>query len=423
MTRAAVAALLVVAACSTRATGRTVPTGTDRAADPAPPDRSPSAPVRVALVSTARTVGATTEFGWYQDDGVTPVGAGRRGDQWVVQRQPGTAAVRAIRGDGSATPWSPRLVARVTGTGFMTLNGARYRGTLTVVPDGDSLVIVNRVPLEEYLRAVVAREMGNRPATDSAALQAQAVAARSYAVTRLGNRARAFDLHSTVLDQVYSGVDAENERATDAVNATRGLVLRHDGRVVDAPYSSTCDGSTAEAPEVWRNRGAPYLRRVSDRVNGTDRFYCDIAPRFRWTRTLDAGALNDALATYLARYASVPREGPGRARGVEVADRTPSGRVGALAVHTDRGTYTLRGNEIRFVLRRPGGEILNSTYFSVETEPGADGLVRRVTLRGQGHGHGIGMCQWGAIGRSRAGQSFRTILATYYPGTSIGPVQ
>lgn len=423
MTRAAIAVVLIVAACSTRATGRTVPARTDHATGATIPDRVAGAPVRVALGSAARTVGATTDFAWYREDVPTPLAAGRRGDRWSLQRQQGGDAVRAVRGDGTVTPWTRELVARASGSGFLTLDGARYRGTLAVVPDGDSLVIVNRVPLEEYLRAVVAREMGSRPATDSAALQAQAVAARSYAVVRLGNRARAFDVHSTVMDQVYGGVDAENDRATAAVNATRGLVLRYDGRVVDAPYSSTCGGSTAEAPEVWRNRGAPYLRRVSDRVAGTHRFYCDIAPRFRWTQTFDAPALNHALAAYLARYASVPRDGPGRARRVEVVDRTPSGRVGTLAVDTERGSYTLRGNDIRFVLRRPGGEILNSTYFSVQTESGADGFARQVTLRGQGYGHGIGMCQWGAIGRSRAGQSFRTILATYYPGTSIGPVQ
>lgn len=423
MTRALVAVLLIVAACSTRATGRIVAERTDRATGMTRPDRLAGALVRVALVPGTRTVGATTDFAWYREDARTPLAGGRRGDQWSLQRQRDGHAVRAVRADGTTTPWLPQLVAGVTGTGFVTVNGARYRGTLTVIPDGDTLVIVNRVPLEEYLRAVVAREMGNRPATDSAALQAQAVAARSYAVTRLGNRDRAFDVQATVLDQVYGGMDAENERATAAVNATRGLVLRYDGRVVDAPYSSTCGGSTAEAPEVWRHRGAPYLRRVSDRIGDTDRYYCDIAPRFRWTRALNAAALDDALATYLARYASVPREGPGRARRVKVVDRTPSGRVGTLAVDTERGTYTLRGNEIRYVLRPPGGEILNSTYFSVETEPGADGFARQVTLRGRGYGHGIGMCQWGAIGRSRAGQSFRTILATYYPGTSIGPVQ
>jgi stage II sporulation protein D len=95
--------------------------------------------------------------------------------------------------------------------------------------------------------------------------------------------------------------------------------------------------------------------------------------------------------------------------------------VGVLDVETDKGIFTLRGNDIRYVMRVPGGEMLPSTYFSVEPEV-RDGALARVTFRGQGYGHGVGMCQWGAIGRARAGQSFRAILGTYYPGTSVGSV-
>lgn len=92
-------------------------------------------------------------------------------------------------------------------------------------------------------------------------------------------------------------------------------------------------------------------------------------------------------------------------------------------VETDRGSFALRGNDIRFVMRTAGGAILNSTYFSVAAKHADGGLAGGVVFRGRGYGHGIGMCQWGAIGRARAGQSFRTILATYYPGTSLGLLQ
>ena len=106
---------------------------------------------------------------------------------------------------------------------------------------------------------------------------------------------------------------------------------------------------------------------------------------------------------------------------VQVVSHTASGRVRTLAVTTDAGRAELQGNDIRFAIRTVGGAILPSTYFSVEPEY-RDGVVSRVTLRGQGNGHGVGMCQWGAIGRARAGQSFRTILGTYYPGTTVGPI-
>jgi stage II sporulation protein D len=106
-----------------------------------------------------------------------------------------------------------------------------------------------------------------------------------------------------------------------------------------------------------------------------------------------------------------------------VESTTPSGRVAALSVRTDRGRFLLRGNDVRFGMRVPNGEILNSTYFSVRTERDAAGRLARATFDGGGYGHGIGMCQWGAIGRARAGHDFRSILSTYYPGTSLATVE
>jgi stage II sporulation protein D len=103
-----------------------------------------------------------------------------------------------------------------------------------------------------------------------------------------------------------------------------------------------------------------------------------------------------------------------------VGSRTPSGRIGTITITTDRGNFVVRGNDTRFVLRAPGGELLNSTYFSVETTPAPNGTLARLRVRGTGSGHGVGMCQWGAIGRARAGQDYRMILRTYYPGTTVG---
>jgi stage II sporulation protein D len=107
---------------------------------------------------------------------------------------------------------------------------------------------------------------------------------------------------------------------------------------------------------------------------------------------------------------------------VRVTEVTPAGRVATLEVETDRRTLSLRGNEMRSALRLPGGEILYSTYFSVDAITGRDG-VESLTLSGGGNGHGVGMCQAGAIGRARAGQDFRTILRTYYPGTTVGTIE
>jgi stage II sporulation protein D len=313
------------------------------------------------------------------------------------------------------------ILVRSEGSAPISVGARSFRGELLLYGGDTSVLVVNRLSIDDYLRGVVALEIGKRPWSDSAAVQAQVVTARSYAYTHLdADGARPFDVTAGVFDQVYGGVTAENEVANRAVESTRGLVLKYAGRVVNAPYSSTCGGTTAAQSEVWRAADEPYLLRISDRVPGTDRFYCDIAPRYSWTRTFDAQTLNAALAQYLSSYTNVPGRMPGKARYVSVASRTPSGRVAILTVTTDRGNFSLRGNDMRYVLREPGGEMLNSTYFSVETSANVDGTLARLTLRGTGYGHGVGMCQWGAIGRARAGQDFRTILRSYYPGTTVG---
>ena len=136
--------------------------------------------------------------------------------------------------------------------------------------------------------------------------------------------------------------------------------------------------------------------------------------------TLNAKFIHSSLALrYLRAYAQVP-EGPvGDVRDITVEGRTASGRVSAVVLQTTRGRFRVQANDIRYVLRTPGGELLNSTYFSPEVVRSSDGRLARLTVRGRGYGHGVGMCQWGAVGRARAGQDFRTILGTYFPGTTV----
>jgi stage II sporulation protein D len=288
------------------------------------------------------------------------------------------------------------------------------------VSDSGALV-VNRVPMDSYLMGVVPLEIGNRTTAEIAAVEAQAVAARTYAYKHL-TPARAFDMYATVQDQVYGGIDAQKPLSDSAVNSTADVVVLYDGQPISTPYHSTCGGSTAGVTEVWYDQpDEPYLRPVSDRIPGTDNYYCDSSPRFSWTQTYDADELRSVMEKYLAAYTNAPKTNLGRITGISEQGRTASGRVAALTVRTENGTYTLRGNDIRFVLRDPKGTILNSTLFNLDAAT-SGGEVSHLTLTGRGYGHGIGMCQWGAIGRARAGQDYRTILATYYPGTTIGRI-
>ncbi len=381
--------------------------------------------VRIALAVDAPhvTLSGTGAWGLYDTGGESTLIRAPGGDLWTVEARRGL--LRAVHDDGGTTPLrrAPFIARALDPGALVVVNGRRYRGEVWVLPASSGVLVVNRVNVEDYLRGVVPLEIGTRTPAESAAVAAQAVAARSYAYSHLADPSSPYDMVATTLDQVYGGVDAETPLGNAAVAATEGLVLMYQGRIVNAPYHSTCGGRTAGASEVWQGtHDEPYLLPVSDRIPGTDRYYCDIAPRFRWTQSFTASALRTTLDRYLRRYVAVTSRSVGTPRAVEVMGRTPSGRVRALRIITDRGRYTLRGNQIRFVLRSSGGEILNSTYFSVETERGRDGALRRLVLRGSGYGHGIGMCQWGAIGRARAGQDYRTILHTYYPGTIIASV-
>ena len=379
--------------------------------------------MRIALAEGLPQVRLTSAAGWtlFAEDGRTPVALTQPGERWLLESERG--AVRAQREDSRPVLARERtVIARPTDAeGQVEFNGRRWRGELVITNTGGDLLVVNRLLMDDYLKGVVPLEIGTRANADAAAVEAQAVTARSYALTHLAGPGRPFDMRATVTDQVYGGASAETSVGNRSVEATAGLVLLYGGRVVNAPYSATCGGSSAEPQDVWRTAGEPYLKRVSDQIPGSTHFYCEGAPKYRWTRVYSHDALRENITKYL-RTLPGSNSSITSVRAVTVSQVTPAGRVGILTVDTDRGSVTLRGNEMRTALRMPSGELLYSTYFSVSAVTGRDG-VESLTLSGGGHGHGVGMCQAGAIGRARAGQDFRTILRTYYPGTTVGIIE
>jgi len=373
--------------------------------------------VRIALETSAKTgmISGTRSWGFVQGD------LGRTFDA----TQSFTLSLDSARATGKiAAPLGgpgETVIAETADDGLLVWNGKQYRGTIEISQTDSGFLVVNKLPMDSYLRGVVPLEIGNRTSAEMAAVQAQAVAARTYAYKHL-NAARAFDMYATVQDQVYGGVDAEKPLSDSAIATTADIIVLYNGQPITTPYHSTCGGSTAGVSEVWYDQpDEPYLRPVSDKIPGSDHYYCDPSPRFAWSQSYDAAGLRAVLEKYLANYTNAPKSGLGKITDVREAGRTASGRMASLAVQTEAGTYTLRGNDIRFVLRDPKGAILNSTLISVSEEK-SGGEVSGLTVSGRGYGHGIGMCQWGAIGRARAGQNFRTILETYYPGTTLGRI-
>lgn len=300
------------------------------------------------------------------------------------------------------------------------LDGREYRGRILLGVDAaDSrLTAVNTLGLEAYLAGVVAMEMGRREAPDLEALKAQAVVSRTWAARALGRwRLRGYDLLSSVADQVYGGTDPEYPLATEAVRQTRGEVVFWDGRLIDAFFHSTCAGRTAEGSEIFVAATAPYLRSVSDE-SPSGIAWCAISPRWRWREEWN----RDALIRMLQQ--TLPATGGSAALADQVADIrvaewTPSGRVARLEVVGETGRHEVRRHDIRRLLRPADGPILRSATFTLQiTREG--GRIVRLAADGAGAGHGVGMCQWGAMGRSRAGFTYREIVSAYFPGTLIG---
>ncbi len=385
---------------------------------------------RVARVAIAgglheAPVSSTTKWRVDEDGGRQLLVRGTGREPWRIEQRGGLLRIAGAGDD--ATPWrlGPFVARAAERDGFVQYNGRRYRGELWFTATDTGILVVNRLPVEDYLRGVVPGEIGTRQPGDRAAIEAQAIAARSYTYLRVSGPGavpspRGWDLVATVTNQVYGGADVENAVVNQAVDATAGLVLRYGGLLVDAPYSSSCGGRSGVPSDAWQGaRNQPYLQPVDDTDLRTGRPYCDISPRNRWTVEFDEAQLSDVVRRALVA-AGARSPASSSVREVEVTARTGSGRVGELTLRTERGDVRIRANDLRAVLRDARGAILSSTYFSVEREARTHGHFTSVSLRGVGNGHGIGMCQWGAIGRARAGYDARTILAHYYPGTTVG---
>jgi stage II sporulation protein D len=354
-----------------------------------------------------------------------PVGSVPAGVRWVVVPDSADSSrLRLIRPPPSsdstrADALRGIAVVNVTENRFVVANGRRYRGRINITSGRGGLTVVNRVNVESYVAGVVGPEIGARRPDELAAVLAQAVVSRSFAIKNRGRwDAFGFDAYADTRDQVYLGVAVETNQAWDAVRQTAGQVLKYDGEVIDAFFHSTCGFSTAGVEEAFAtSRTRPYLRPVSDE-SSKGHYYCDISPRFRWREEWDASKLRAILSRTLPAVSPLSGDGLQRITDVTVSRTTRSGRVGELRIVFERGDVRIPGPDVRSVLRPEADRMLASAAFQL-TVTKTNGEVTRLVAAGGGSGHGVGMCQWGAIGRARTGQDYRKILTTYFPGTKI----
>jgi len=299
--------------------------------------------------------------------------------------------------------------------GLLQYNNISYRGLFKVIPNGRSLELINIVHLDEYLKGVVPPEIGWAGEPEFEAVKAQAVAARTYAMSRLAQYPnKPYDMKSDITDQVYHGVEVETPLVSKAIDQTRGYVIKYNDELINAYYHSTCGGYTDDIDEVWDKKSEPYLRAVND--SG----FCSWSKYYNWEEKYTAEQLRMRIEEYLSsERGKVIRIGD--ITDMYIKSYTPGGRISELTVQTDKGSYDLGRDKIRWVFKRSSNPemILQSARFSVKLKKNGNGKVEMVELIGSGYGHGVGMCQCGAIGMSRAGRKFDDILTFYYSNTNL----
>lgn len=270
--------------------------------------------------------------------------------------------------------------------GDLLVMGTHYTGNIDVWKGDESLYIINELPIEDYVKDVVAVEV--RPDWEIEALKVQAVISRTYALYQKRiNGHSIYHIASSVIDQVYKG-NNHDERVTQAVEETNGEILTFKGRIIEAFYHSTCGGKT-ENPEDVFGKSYPFLKSVESK--------CDLSPYAEWERSIYLIEIEEAL-----RLTGIKE--------ISIKSYTSTGRVNQLEITTNSGSKTINAIDFRKSL---GWKTLPSTYFNLSHSQNV------MIFKGKGYGHGVGLCQWGALQMAKEGMNYKEILAFFYPGTVI----
>jgi stage II sporulation protein D len=270
-------------------------------------------------------------------------------------------------------------------------------------------VTIRKVPFETYVQAAILSEFAP-PAGDPDVvehmLEVQAVIGRTYALAHLGrHESEGFDVCSTTHCQLFEPSRLTRSKwapqSAEAVRRTTATVLWFGSSPADALYHSDCGGRTSRADDVWRGLGRPYLVSVPD--DGPAEKAHAAVWRYEAADAALIAALNKDSRTRIGA----------RLTGIQVLDRDQTGRAEQIALHGSQ-ERVVRGEDLREVLGQSfGSRSIKSTWFTVEHTGGA------YLFEGRGFGHGVGLCQAGALARIRAGAKLPAVLDVYFPGTKL----
>ncbi len=278
----------------------------------------------------------------------------------------------------------------------LTVNKRRFRGKISVYRnENNNFFVINTLDAESYIRGVLNQEISHQWPLD--AIKAQAVAARTYVLyQRLMNKTRPYDVTADTSSQVYGGYLSERRKTNSAVNTTYGEALTYRGRIFETLFCANCGGITENASELWKINAEP-LR------GGCRCHFCSDSPHFQWRVKLGLKAIEEKLAGYSKNETGLTD--------IVVVERNNTGRVRQLELSYAQGRKAvISGKDFRALL---GANTIRSTNFHITREGD------KVVFSGYGWGHGVGLCQYGALGVAKKGYSYRRILEFYYPGAEV----
>ena len=263
-----------------------------------------------------------------------------------------------------------------------------YRGSISFRVNNGKLDIINNVQLDDYLRGVLPKEMS--PEFPMESLKAQALCSRSFAINNFNKYIKkGYNLDDTTNSQVYYGKDVEEKSTDKAVEATLGEVIKYDGKIAETIFCASSGGYTVSSSEAWGGNDVPYLISKEDPYS--------IHP---WNYTLKDSDLKKLNISDII--------------GVNIDTLNSSKRVNNINFNTSKGDVTLKAKDFR---KKIGNTIIKSTLFDIECED------NKVTIKGKGYGHGVGMSQYGAVEMAKKGNNYKDIIGFYFPGTNIEKIK
>ena len=304
-----------------------------------------------------------------------------------------------LRVGGHKAEGHKALLVQTDPGSYLRLNGRSYRGAIEVYRSSgrESLLAINVVDLEDYLRGVIKEEIS--PQWPAEALKAQAVVARTFALRQiLDNPQQLFHLRATTDSQLYGGRESEDYRCDLAVEQTRGMVLTLKGKPIPAFYHAACGGHTEDVGNVWSYNHSS--------LQGVPCSYCQEYPVYAWQVALSREEVRRSLLR--AGYEV------GEVEAILPLARSKTERILQLEIRHRGGRIVMEGTRFRRIL---GNDLIRSTNFSVKYA--GDSFI----FQGKGWGHGVGLCQWGTKGMAERGFSYQSILYHYYPGATLKPLE